>query len=46
VYITKEKVILVDYTIFLVDYKRIKNILDNITKLIKQFTIIQIENNP
>jgi hypothetical protein len=45
-YITEEKIILVDYIIFLIDYKRIKNILDNITKLIKQFMIIQIEDNP
>jgi hypothetical protein len=44
--ITKEKIILVNYIIFLAKYKRIKNILDNIIKLIKQFMIIQIENNP
>jgi hypothetical protein len=34
-YITKKKVILVDYTIFLAKYKRIKDILNNITKLTK-----------
>jgi hypothetical protein len=39
-YTIKEEIILVDYTIFLTEYKKIKNILDNITKLTKQFTII------
>jgi hypothetical protein len=34
-YITEEEVILVDYIIFLAEYKKIKNILDNITKLTK-----------
>jgi hypothetical protein len=34
-YITEEEVILVDYIIFLAKYKKIKNILDNITKLTK-----------
>jgi hypothetical protein len=39
-YTTKEKVILVDYTTFLIKYKRIKDILDDITKPIEQFMII------
>jgi hypothetical protein len=34
-YITKKEIILVDYIIFLAKYKRIKNILDNIIKLIE-----------
>jgi hypothetical protein len=34
-YIIKEKIIPIDYTIFLADYKKIKDILDNITKPIK-----------
>jgi hypothetical protein len=39
-YITKEEVILVNYIIFLTEYKRIKDILDNITKLTEWFIII------
>jgi hypothetical protein len=34
-YITKNKVTPVDYIIFLAKYKRIKNILDNITEIIE-----------
>jgi hypothetical protein len=45
-YITKENVTLVDYTIFLANYERIKDIPNNIIELIEQFTIIQIKNNP